>query len=46
MLYEVITVLASLFIQYTIKKLNLKKVYQCNYALKEGAIYQILNQKK
>ncbi len=36
-------VLASLFIQLTIKKFNLTKVYQCAYALKEGAIFQILN---
>ena len=38
-------VLASAFIQFTINKLSLTEVYQCNYALKEGAIYQILNKK-
>ncbi len=36
-------VLASVIIQYTIKKFNMSKVYQCAFALKEGAIYQILN---
>ncbi len=38
-------VLASAFIKFTIEKLNIKEVFQCNYALKEGAIYQILNKK-
>ena len=38
-------VLASIFIKFTIEKLNIKEVFQCNYALKEGAIYQILNKK-
>ncbi len=36
-------VLASIFIKFTIEKLHIKEVFQCNYALKEGAIYQILN---
>ncbi len=38
-------VLASIFIKFTIEKLNIQEVFQCNYALKEGAIYQILNKK-
>lgn len=38
-------VLASIFIQYIINKLNLTNLYQCSYALKEGAIYQILNKR-
>jgi len=38
-------VLASQFIKFTIEKLKIKEVFQCNYALKEGAIYQILNNK-
>jgi exopolyphosphatase/guanosine-5'-triphosphate,3'-diphosphate pyrophosphatase len=38
-------VLASLFIQFTIEKFGLSQVYQCSYALKEGAIYQSLNHK-
>ncbi len=38
-------VLASSFIKFTIEKLNIQEVFQCNYALKEGAIYQILNNK-
>lgn len=38
-------VLASIFIKFIIEKFNLKKLYQCSYALKEGAIYQILNGK-
>ncbi|TLX77612.1 phosphatase [Labilibacter sediminis] len=38
-------VLASIFIKFTIEKFNLTHLYQCNYALKEGAIHQILNNK-
>ncbi len=38
-------VLASIFIKYIVDHLNLKQFYQCNFALKEGAIYQILNNK-
>ncbi len=36
-------VLASIFIKYIIDELKVPQVYQCAYALKEGAIYQILN---
>ncbi len=38
-------VLASIFIDFIIKKFNIANVFQCNYALKEGAIYQVLNDK-
>ena len=36
-------VLASIFIKLILEHLQLNKLYQCNYALKEGAIHQILN---
>ncbi len=39
-------VLASIFIKFMIEHLALDHFYQCNYALKEGAIYQILNNNK
>ncbi len=38
-------VLASIFIKFMVEQLQLTEFYQCNYALKEGAIYQILNNK-
>jgi len=38
-------VLASIFIKLIFDKFKFKELYQCNYALKEGAIYQILNKK-
>ncbi|MGQ1787034.1 MULTISPECIES: Ppx/GppA phosphatase family protein [unclassified Saccharicrinis] len=38
-------VLATIFIKFMVEHLRLNELYQCNYALKEGAIYQILNHK-
>ncbi|WP_066633710.1 Ppx/GppA phosphatase family protein [Labilibacter marinus] len=38
-------VLASIFIQFMMKKLHLNQLSQCTFALKEGAIHQILNNK-
>ena len=40
-----IIVLASIIIKFMMDYLQLDHFYQCNYALKEGAIYQILNNK-
>ncbi|SMO66840.1 exopolyphosphatase / guanosine-5'-triphosphate,3'-diphosphate pyrophosphatase [Saccharicrinis carchari] len=40
-----VIVLASVFIKFMVNHLGLNHFYQCNYALKEGAIYQILNNK-
>ncbi len=40
-----VIVLASIFIKFMVDYLKLDHFYQCNYALKEGAIYQILNNK-
>ncbi|GAF04912.1 Ppx/GppA phosphatase family protein [Saccharicrinis fermentans] len=39
-------VLASIFIKFMLDHLSLDELFQCSYALKEGAIYQIINNKK
>jgi len=39
-------VLTSLFINFVIEKYKFDKIFQCAYALKEGAIYQILKNNK
>jgi len=36
-------VLASIMVQWTLKELGLKELWQCAFALKEGAILQIIN---
>lgn len=36
-------VLASIMVQWTLKELGIKDVWQCAFALKEGAILQIIN---
>lgn len=38
-------VLATHFIKYIIEKYNLKELYQSQFSLKEGVIYEILNKK-
>ena len=40
-----IIVLASIIIKFMVDHLKIDHFYQCDYALKEGAIYQILNKK-
>ena len=35
-------VLASLFVKFILEKLNIRTIYQTNYSLKEGVIYQLL----
>lgn len=39
-------VLASIFTNFIIEKLNIKSIHQSNYALKEGALWEILNEVK
>lgn len=39
-------VLASIFTNFIVEKLNLKTIIQSNYALKEGALWEILNEVK
>jgi exopolyphosphatase / guanosine-5'-triphosphate,3'-diphosphate pyrophosphatase len=36
-------VLAAVFVKFILKKLNIKHLYQSNFALKEGVLYQLLN---
>ncbi len=36
-------VLASVFINFTLRELNIQELWQCSFALKEGSIYQIIN---
>ncbi|MCT4588577.1 MAG: phosphatase [Carboxylicivirga sp.] len=36
-------VLASIFINFIVKEFNFKEIWQCAFALKEGTIYQTLN---
>ena len=36
-------VLASIFINFIIRELNIKEIWRCAFALKEGTIYQIIN---
>jgi len=36
-------VLASIFTNFVITRLGIKSIYQSNYALKEGALYEIFN---
>ena len=38
-------VLSCLFVKYILDTLNLKEIFQSNFALKEGAIYQLFNEK-
>jgi exopolyphosphatase/guanosine-5'-triphosphate,3'-diphosphate pyrophosphatase len=38
-------VLATIFINFILRELNVKKVWQCSFALKEGTIHQIINHK-
>ena len=37
-------VLASIFINFVIREMRITQLQQCNFALKEGVIYQIVNQ--
>lgn len=39
-------VLASLFVKFILENHNFTQIYQSNFALKEGAIYEILNERK
>lgn len=39
-------VLASIFTNFIIEKLNIESIHQSNYALKEGALWEILNEVK
>ncbi len=39
-------VLASLFVKFILENHNFTNIYQSNFALKEGAIYEILNDNK
>jgi exopolyphosphatase/guanosine-5'-triphosphate,3'-diphosphate pyrophosphatase len=36
-------VLASIFINFIVKEFGIKELWQCGFALKEGAIWQIIN---
>ncbi|WP_430810660.1 MULTISPECIES: phosphatase [unclassified Carboxylicivirga] len=36
-------VLASIFINFIVNEFNIKEIWQCAFALKEGTIYQIVN---
>ncbi len=36
-------VLASIFINFIVKEFNITEMWQCNFALKEGTIWQIMN---
>ncbi len=36
-------VLASIFINFIVEEFNIEEIWQCGFALKEGAIYQMLN---
>lgn len=36
-------VLASIFINFIVRECHIKKILQCTYSLKEGAIYQMIN---
>jgi exopolyphosphatase/guanosine-5'-triphosphate,3'-diphosphate pyrophosphatase len=36
-------VLASIMVQWTLRELRLNELWQCAFALKEGAILQIIN---
>ena len=38
-------VLACLFVKFILDSLRLEEIYQSNFALKEGAIYQLFNEK-
>ncbi|MBN1950626.1 MAG: hypothetical protein JW801_05450 [Bacteroidales bacterium] len=37
-------VLASLFVKFILEKLNINTIYQTNYSLKEGVVYQLFKQ--
>lgn len=39
-------VLASIFTNYIVERLNIESIHQSNYALKEGALWEILNEVK
>ncbi len=39
-------VLASIFTSFIIEKLNIESIHQSNYALKEGALWEVLNEVK
>jgi len=39
-------VLASIFTNFIIEKLNIESIHQSNYALKEGALWEVLNEVK
>lgn len=36
-------VLASIFINFIVKEFNIREIWQCAFALKEGTIFQIIN---
>lgn len=38
-------VLASVFVNFVLKELNFKTIYQSAYSLKEGAVYEIISKK-